>query len=204
MRSALAQLEGLKLVSPRQGSGYYVLPIPEEGGPEFLERLISFNLDDALRIERIADLLLVRRQLIRAALVRLRRSPSEEQFDYFDRALSALKAAVERAQGPAKIAAADLDVARELVSLTGSLVLRLYMNPIAHVIRTMPDLCMAMYTRPAQNIAAWEMLREWVLQRSPGGPDLAMVEAERADLRTLRAFRFAQRAKGRRSPKSRG
>ena len=197
LRSALGALEGLKLVTPRQGSGYFVLPIPEEGGPELLETLIRFKVDDDLRWETVADLLLVRRQLARAALIRLRRSPSEEVFGRFDAALSTLRAAVERAQGPLKIAVADVEVARELVGLTGSMVLRLCMNPIAHVIRTMPDLCAAMYERPNRNVASWEMLRAWVLHGSPGGPDFALAELERADMWTLKAFRRAQRAAGR-------
>jgi DNA-binding FadR family transcriptional regulator len=199
LRTALGQLEGLKLVTPRQGSGYYVLPIPEEGGPELLETLVGFQIDEDLRWETIADLLLVRRQLARAALIRLRRSPSAELFVHFDLALGKLRHAIERGQGPAKIAAADVEVARELVSLTDSFVLRLCMNPIAHVIRTMPDLCAAMYARPERNVAAWEMLRAWLLHRSPGGPDFAMAELERADMRTLKAFRRTQRAAGRTS-----
>jgi DNA-binding FadR family transcriptional regulator len=200
LRSALGQLEGAKLVTPRQGSGYYVLPIPDEGGPELLATLIGFRIDDDLRWETMADLLLVRRQLMRAALIRLRGSPSSERFRYFDLALAALRQAVERAQGPAKIAAADVDVARELVSLTKSLVLRLCMNPVAHAICMMPDLCEAIYSRPERCVEGWERLRAWLLHGSPGGPDFALQELERADMRTLKAFRRTQRARGPRVP----
>ncbi len=189
IRSALGQLEGLGLVTPRQGSGYFVLPIPEEGGPELLEALVSFRTDPDLRWETIRDLLLVRRALARAVVQRIRAPVQEEELAAFDLAVATLTRAVEGSAGAETVAAADLDVARELASLTGSFVLRLCTNPIAHVIKTMPDLCAAMYARPEQSVAGWRVFREWLLLGAVGGADVALRPLELADLRTLRAYR---------------
>lgn len=159
LRNALAQIVAAGLVSVRQGSGYVVRDFAEDGGPDLLAPLFEVLATPSRRRETIADLLLVRRAVGRAALERLMEKITPDGIRRIAAAVDGLAAAVAApGASPATIAAADRATIRAILRETGSTVLTLVGNPVFRVADAVPDLTRAMYAEPAMNIAGLRML----------------------------------------------
>ncbi|HBP19550.1 MAG TPA: hypothetical protein DEA08_17390 [Planctomycetes bacterium] len=187
VRGALGRLGASGLLRTRQGSGHVVNDFREVGGPELVANLAS--LADAPDFcEIAADLLAVRRNLARGVLEKLAaRAPLE---------VAPIAAAVERfaevsarTSDPAELAVADLEVFGEIVAATGSVVLRLCLNPIAAALRNLPALREAVYVDASLNLAGYRALLTWLAEPDPAGVELLVAVLERGDNDTLQCLR---------------
>jgi DNA-binding FadR family transcriptional regulator len=193
LRAALATLAASGLVSVRQGSGYTVRDVRETGGADLLPGLVALARTRGALPDTIADLLRLRRHLAGAVLDALvERSPTAAARKAFGRAVDRFaKAADSGDQGA--IAAADLGVVRALLDATGSMVLRVCLNPIVMVVGDHPELRAAIYSEPAGNLAGWRALGAW-LER-PAAASIPMLLAVLADRDRLTVQRLRRTAR---------
>ena len=200
LRSALARLAASRLVSVRQGSGYVVRPWRREGGPDLLDGVVALARSREDQRAVVADLLLVRRRIASAVIERLAGGVSEAARSEVASAVARFSALAHGTDRDA-IVSADLDVMRAIAAATGSPVFVLCMNPIADVLRTMPELCDAMFESPRENLAGYEALLAWLAapQAATGAAIVSVLEA--IDARTLERFAASTHARraGRRS-----
>jgi DNA-binding FadR family transcriptional regulator len=178
LRNALARLAEARLLTVRHGSGYVVRDYRRAAGPELLPALLSAGRAR----DAAADLLLVRRHLAAAVLERLVGGVSAA-------ALHKIAIAVDRMEGAADLAAADVEIVSALLAATGSPVLQLCLNPILAVLAGMPALREAMYAEPEKNLLGWRMLLEWLKTGDAASIRLVLAELERRDLATLSRMR---------------
>ncbi|HUJ63190.1 MAG TPA: GntR family transcriptional regulator [Kofleriaceae bacterium] len=167
LRAALATLAAAGLVTVRQGSGYTVRDVRESGGADLLPELIDRAAARKGLAAAAADLLRLRRYLAGAVLEALAEHPPSAA------ARRAIDGAVERfaravAAGDAEaIPDADLAVVRALLDATGSMILRVCLNPIMAVLRGSPPLRAALYGEPATNLLGWRALAAWATRPDP-------------------------------------
>jgi GntR family transcriptional repressor for pyruvate dehydrogenase complex len=192
LRAALATLSSAGLLSVRQGSGYTVRDVRDTGGPDLLPGLVELATTRHGLAGAAADLLRLRRHLAGAVLEALAERPPNQA------ARRAFAAAVDRFEAAAAtgdhaaLADADLGVIRALLEGTGSLILRLCLNPVISVLHGSPRLRAAIYAEPATNVVGWRALAAWL-----DHPDAAAIpaliavlgERDRATLRRLRRSR---------------
>ena len=165
VRGALAQLAAERLLSVRQGSGYVVRDYLREAGPGVLPGLASLAQRGEL-VTIVSDLLLVRRHLAQAVLLRLSKAKSVDPRPVVA-AVDAMEAVVESGGDHEAVARADIGVVSALLGLTKSHVLQLCMNPVAEVVLTMPALRETIYAKPKENIEGWRVLCAWLEKRWP-------------------------------------
>lgn len=189
LRAALATLAATGLISVRQGSGYTVRDVRETGGSDLLPGLLELAAARGEREEVVADLLRLRRHLAAAVLDAIaERHPAAAARKAVHAAVDAFAAAVATRKLEA-IAAADLEVVRALLDVTGSMVLRVCLNPIVALVTNDARLRAAMYAEPTTNIAGWRTLLAWLDRPTAAAiPVLVNVLAER-DRTTLRRLR---------------
>ncbi|MGE0711067.1 MAG: FadR/GntR family transcriptional regulator [Planctomycetota bacterium] len=194
LRGALARLAATGLLRTRQGSGTVVSDFREVGGLELLPGLAALCEGPGF-LELAADLLRIRRHLARAVLERVLEA---EQLD-----LSPIAAAVERfaavgarTRDPLELAHADLDVIGALVEASGSLVLRLCLNPVAAALQALPALRAAIYVDPSENLAGYRALLTWLEEPDPAGVELLVSVLQQGDAQTLTRLRAALAPEG--------
>jgi GntR family transcriptional repressor for pyruvate dehydrogenase complex len=156
LRSALHQLLALGLLSVKQGSGYTVRDLTEEGGPRLLGDVASLAATQGHLPEVAAELLRVRRHLAAALLERL--AATRPDLAPVRRAVGAFEVKVAVGAVPEALAAADAEVVGALLRASGSLVLQLCFNPVRQVLRSSPALAAALYAEPQANVAGWKAL----------------------------------------------
>ena len=135
--------------------------------------------------------MLVRRQLAASVLQRLgeRRSDPSPAFlagrATLDEPLDRFAELLDQDPSTEDLAEADLAIVAALVSMTGSPVLALCMNPILEVLGGFPKLSAAIYREPGANLAGWQLLLVWL--DTPKAPPLDAIlgELERRDAATL-------------------
>lgn len=199
VRSALTQLETANLVSVRQGSGYVVRDFRREGGPDLISSLVDLARGPSAVAAIVSDLLLVRRQLARALMLKL-----AERGALPASAIKRIQSAIDRLAlvaetgDTAAIADADLDVVAAMVREVDSPVLALCINPVSAVLREMPQLRAAIFREPARNVASYRAVLEWIAAERPDLVDVLVAELERHDEATLRALADSKR----KSPKA--
>jgi DNA-binding FadR family transcriptional regulator len=159
VRTALRELEASGLLTVRQGSGYAVQDYRTTGGPDLVSALVDLARTGADVAEIVADVLAVRRHLARAVLERLaarplRRADAAAILERVD----VLEDHAREGADPVTLAAADLAVLGALLDATRSPVLRLFFNPAASVLVSIPGLAAAMYASPNDNVASWRIL----------------------------------------------
>ena len=191
VRAALGQLATAGLVSARQGSGYHVHDYLRQGGPDLLVGLAALAATDGKLVELAADLLLVRRQLARAALERLASvGVSSERRERVAAAVDRFAALAGAGGDDEELALADLEVVSALFAATGSSVLHLCLNPLAHVLVNVRELRRAIYRMPTTNVLGYRLLLAW-LQAPSALQIAALVDAleahDRASIEYLRA-----------------
>ena len=189
LRAALATLAAAGLISVRQGSGYTVRDMRETGGSDLLPGLLELAAARGEREEVVADLLRLRRHLAAAVLEAIaERHPAAPARKAVHAAVDGFAAAVASRKLDA-IAAADLEVVRALLDATGSMVLRVCLNPIVALVTADARLRAAMYAEPSTNVAGWRGLLAWLDRPTATAiPALVGVLAER-DRLTLRRLR---------------
>jgi len=189
LRSALATLAATGLVSVRQGSGYTVRDVRATGGADLLPGLVELARTRGGLAEAFGDLLRLRRHLAAAVLDALaERPPSAAARRSVHAAIEAFAVAAST-RDPAVIALADLAVVRSLLDATGSMVLRVCLNPIALVVQGEARLRAAIYAEPEGNVIGWRALAAWLEQPSATQiPSLLAVLAAR-DRTTLQRLR---------------
>lgn len=189
LRAALATLAANGLVAVRQGSGYTVRDVRDTGGADLLPGLVELATARGALPAAIADLLRLRRHLAGALLDALvERPPPAAARTAFGRAIERFAAAAATGD-PDAIAAADLAVVRALLDATGSMVLRVCLNPIVAIVNDQAALRAAMYGAPADNLAGWQALAAWLERPTAAAiPALLAVLAER-DRATMNRLR---------------
>lgn len=185
LRSALAQLTGTGLLTARQGSGTYVTDYQRRCGPDLLPGIAELARERGAIGETVADLLLVRRQLARAVLERVPVGMGAAELAGVEAAVAAFVEAARAGAAPEVVAAADLEVLAAVVEATGSVVLRLCLNPVAQVLSSLPELREALYARPQENAAGWTALLAWLRSGRRDGFELIIAEMERRDRVTV-------------------
>ena len=197
LRAALATLSAAGLLSVRHGSGYTVRDVRESGGADLLPGLVELAAARHVLPAAAADLLRLRRHLAGAVLDALAEHPPSRA------ARRSVGEAIERFAEAATggdieaLVDADLGVISALLDATGSLILRVCMNPVIGVLRASRALGDAIYAEPATNLLGWRALAAWLDQpRAELIPQLLAVLAEhdRATLRRLAA-------RGRKAPR---
>jgi DNA-binding FadR family transcriptional regulator len=189
LRSALATLAATGLVSVRQGSGYTVRDVRASGGADLLPGLVELARTRGELAQTFGDLLRLRRHLAAAVLDALaERPPSRAARRSVHTAIEAFAVAAAT-RDPAVIALADLAVVRSLLDATGSMVLRVCLNPIALVVQGEPRLRAAIYAEPEGNVIGWRALAAWLERPNEAQiPSLLAVLAAR-DRTTLQQLR---------------
>ena len=189
VRSALTQLETANLVSVRQGSGYVVRDFRREGGPDLIASLVELARGPSAVAAIVSDLLLVRRQLARALMVKLaQKGPLPAASIKRIRSAIDRLALVAEEGDTAAIADADLDVVAAMVREADSPVLALCINPLSAVLREMPQLRAAIFREPEKNVASYRAVLDWIAMQRADLVDVLVLELERHDEATLRAL----------------
>jgi DNA-binding FadR family transcriptional regulator len=162
LRAALATLSAAGLVSVRHGSGYTVRDVRDSGGTDLLPGLVEQATTRRGLANAARDLLRLRRHLAAAVLEAIaERGPSAS-------AIRGVHGAVDRFEEAARsgelaaLVDADLGVVRALLDATGSLILRVCLNPIVAVLRDSAPLRAAIYAEPAGNLVGWRGLAAWL------------------------------------------
>lgn len=168
LRSALTRLATSRLLHVRQGSGYVVQDFRCAGGLELLVDVVASQED--LRETAVADLLGVRRALLRAALLERTDRP---------------EAAVELARGLARqlagAAPKDHELIHRVLSMARTPVLALAFNPVALALRALPVHEGLDRRAPALGQA----LLRWAERPSAPALDALVADLERRDLALL-------------------
>jgi DNA-binding FadR family transcriptional regulator len=200
LRAALATLSAAGLISVRQGSGYTVRDVRETGGADLLPGLVELATVRGSLPDAIADLLRLRRHLAGAVLDALvERPPSVAARKAVAVAVERFAAAADTGR-PEVVAEADLGVVRALLDATGSMVLRVCLNPIVAIVGEHAALRAAIYSEPAANLAGWRALAAWLERPTAVAiPVLLGVLTERDRTTVLRLRRGARRPRGRKS-----
>ncbi len=170
VRAALARLASSGLVSVRQGQGYTVRDYRRQGGPDLLGVLAQLETDAGRLPQVVRDLLLVRRQLARAVLLRLveaRPDPAP-----LGPVVGQFAAAVVAQAPPVALARLEAEILATLLELTASPVLQVCLNPIRLVLAELPQLVDAMFREPHTNAAGWDALDTWLQDPQPAGVDV--------------------------------
>jgi DNA-binding FadR family transcriptional regulator len=190
LRAALATLAASGLIAVRQGSGYTVRDVRETGGMDLLPGLVEHAVASHRLPAVAADLLRLRRHVAAGVLDALvERPPSAAARRAVHAAIDRF-AAVAAAGDVDAIAEADLAIVRALLDATGSLILRVCLNPIVGVLRNSPPLRAAIYAEPAANLAGWRALASWLDRPDAAAiPILLGVLAQRDRLTTRRLGR---------------
>jgi GntR family transcriptional repressor for pyruvate dehydrogenase complex len=194
VRGALAQLATSRLVTVRQGSGYQVQDYRRTAGPELIAGLLEAARDRAEVPRIVADLLLVRRMLARAALEKLAERPHRSVRKIAD-ALGRFTAVATKAGSTSEIASADMDMLAAILDATGSTVLQLCFNVVQGVVSTLEPLRDAIYREPERNVAGYGFLMAWLEERDPRGIDALVSELERRDDESVERMRDRPRAR---------
>lgn len=185
LRAALATLAAAGLISVRHGSGYTVRDVRETGGTDLLVGLVAQASSKRALDDAAADLLRLRRHLAAATLEAIAERPPRGP------ARRAVHAAIDRFEAAAhageltQIVETDLDVVRALLDATGSLILRVCLNPIMAVLRDSPPLRAAMYAEPAANVAGWRALAAWLERPEAGSIPILLAVLAQRDRTTL-------------------
>ena len=158
LRSALAQLTAVGLVSVRQGSGYVVQNFTRRGGPDLLPGVIELALEAGTLGEVVADLLLLRRHMARAMLERIFEVADAQDVQRVHEAVEAFAALAANDPRPAEVAEADLAVVAALLDATHSRVMQLCINPVVAVVARLTNLQAVIYAEPQTNVAGWRLL----------------------------------------------
>lgn len=197
IQRVVARLEARGLVQARQGSGLHVADPWAAGDLSLLPFWLEATLDDPPRAAAVlADFLEVRRVLAARLVARHRDRLLNRAADLAHAALL-----FQRAIGKGDLDAireADLAFARTLVEATGNRVAQGVLNASAAIVRSLPDVALAMYADARLNAATMAE----VVSAFAGGADQLGTLVERAlgrvDAATVRRFhdRLAARAAG--------
>lgn len=197
LRTALQRLVAMGLIRQQPKNGTVVLDV-SEAGISILPSLLQES-STAERIAHLTDLLLVRRHLAASVLDRLAaRVFTDEDLEPVERALMELNYVVGDG-GPMDadvFAHADMEVLRQIVTLTGSPVLSFAMSPIFAVEALVPQLRMALAAQAAQSLTIYRGLLQWLgtppKARVATAVFLAMLAA--SDAKTMQAIKRQSRA----------
>lgn len=154
VREALRQLEQLRLVSIRQGSGVVVRDLLASAGVDLLSVLLTSEI---MPTKLIGDVLEVR-AVVGAAIT----AYAIDRFDAdklgaFRSAVDAFVAEAERpAPAPATLAALDFDVHTTLVQASGNVALILLFNSLRTVTERVPHLLESLVAEPARLARCYE------------------------------------------------
>ena len=188
VRSALQRLEVVRLVTVRQGSGYTVHDYPRHGGPDLLVALAERAEREGTLADFARDILCTRRHLARMVLEALAETVDERGRGEIGDAVARFADAVA-SKDPERIAVADIGVSHALVEGTRSPVLRLMLNPVIAVAPRIPTLRDAMYRKPKENLAGWQLLLAWLDRPTKRGIEALGEVLEARDQATVTLLR---------------
>jgi DNA-binding FadR family transcriptional regulator len=186
LRSALAQLSGVGLLTVKQGSGYTVADVARVGGPDLFPDILEMARERDELVTLVADLLDVRRSLARSVLGRLAACACAADLERIESAVDHFEALCN--QTPADLLAfveADLAIVAAMVDGTGSAVLRMSINPVILAVSQIRELAVAMYVDPRDNLAGHRLLLTWLRNPELATVDYIVGELEKRDRRTV-------------------
>lgn len=165
IRGALARLAASGLLQTRQGSGHVVQDFRQHGGPDLLANLAALSDDRDTLYKMAKDLLKVRRHLAVAVLESFAELTEPPKLDALAKAIDDFAALIpEPSNGSLEFAEADIEIFAALLEATGSIVLRLCLNPIVSTLRNLPELREVIYNEPKRNLEGWTAFLEWLRQ----------------------------------------
>lgn len=191
LRAAIQRLAEVGLLEAQQGRGTIVRDFRQHAGLEVLSTVVDQLPEDAGALATAwneaalaRDLLHVRRCLARGvleAIVDVR--PDQAAVGRVKAALARFEAIVAKRADVDALAAADLGVIGAIVDATDRPGLRLCMNPVLRTLSALPKLRAALYTEPAENVAAFRALLPFLETPSPAliEPFLQAMAARDAD-----------------------
>ncbi|MDF1661465.1 MAG: GntR family transcriptional regulator [Planctomycetota bacterium] len=163
IRGALARLSASGLLQTRQGSGHIVRDFRQHGGPDLLSGLASLSDDPDQLFKMSKDLLKVRRHLAVAVLESFAELPQAPSTEAVADAVDAFaELMTDPRNASLEFAEADIQIFAALLEATGSLVLRLCLNPIVTTLRNLPALREVIYSDPARNLEGWTAFLQWL------------------------------------------
>lgn len=183
LRSALTRLSSARLLSVRQGSGYLVQDYRKVAGPELLPDLTETGAATPATVA--ADLLALRRQLLRMALESIERGRQPKDVRPVVDAVESFGEHIRSEADAMTLAAGDHEVFATILSTAGTPVVALCANPVDFAIRALPDLVQAMFADAHDQLVLWWMLARWI-ERPNSQPVAAIMSAvELRDRATL-------------------
>ena len=188
LRSALHRLGAWGLIQARHGSGHKILDFRRHAGPAILSVWLSGVTSLKKREQIFIDLLEIRRALARVVVARLNHMPPEK-LNSIEETILEFSKAVEEGSDENQLAVLDMKVIGSIVDASGSLVFRLFLNPITEVIESFEGLRKALYRNPAENVMAYQELLKAI--RSGGSNLGELVDALLAsrDQETMRVWK---------------
>ena len=149
MHRALARVEARGLITARQGSGLRVNDPHEVGDISLVPDWLAAMADNPVRAASIlADILEIRRVLA----VRLIARHRDELLVAFPELLA--QAALAQNVAPERFWVTDIDFARQLLRITGNIMVLAVLNTVARSLDELPTLVEAMYGDPARSITS--------------------------------------------------
>ncbi len=194
IQRVVASLETRGLIEARQGSGLVVCDADAFGDLSILPYRLEALLDvPAQAVSVLEDFLEVRRIVAVRLLVRhraeiMKRAPAIE---------AAAKRVFEATTlGVDAMREADTAFARTLLAATGNVVASSVFNTLAHVLRDVPTIAIAMYGEPAANITSIIAVVAALVDDDPNAADVIERSIAEVDARTVARFDAALRARG--------
>jgi GntR family transcriptional regulator, transcriptional repressor for pyruvate dehydrogenase complex len=194
LRSALNRLGAWGLVEARQGAGYRILDFRRHGGPA----LLSVWLKSITELEQLevvfSDLLAIRRALANVVVGRIQ-STDTQAIQTIENAVQSFMDAANNGADESQIAELDLAVIGAILDAAGSVVFRLFLNPISDVLYSFSDLRSALYRNPQENVTAYHALLHAVKNSDDKLPALVNTLLEQRDKETLDVWKQSKKGK---------
>lgn len=186
LRTALTRLGQAGLLEVRQGRGYTVRDYQKHATLEIVGDLLRLGVGKR-SVELLEDLLRLRRGLVIAVADALPRGPGRHT--EFRAAAEDLLSRMEKAPNPTEVMEIDLELTRRIVQCTGSVVLRMFLNPLEVAARSLPDLSQGHLPNAERTLAGWRGFLHWLDSERRDPVDLyrRMVAHDEQTLTVLRA-----------------
>lgn len=167
MQRVIARMEELGVIAVRQGSGVTVLDPQTNAHPSALTYWLEALRDRPAEAARLlSSFLELRTELGVAALLKVRRSADDEEFDAIIELIDDFEARAREGMTPEEACGADFAVMRRVLKGRHLLAYSAVLNIFARLLQQMPELQQAMYDPPSRNAKGWRVFFGMV--REPG------------------------------------
>ncbi len=186
LRSALAQIVALGLVTVRQGSGYTVADLKRVGGTDLLPDVLEMARENRELWLLVEDLLDVRRALAGSLLDKVSRVATPAALQDISTAIDHFDLLTENEQtSVSEFVEADFSIVAAMIDAAQSPIMRLCLNPVIAAVAQIKELGASMYIDPSDNLVGHRLLFQW-LKTPSMAPLSSVLDALKArDVQTL-------------------